>query len=64
MRLIVYIDDILLMAETKEKARDQALDLIYLLQCLGFTANMEKTVLDPSQYLELMVDSTKMELSL
>ena len=67
IRLIVNIDDILLMAETKEKARDQASGLIYLLQCLGFTVNMEKTVLDPSQYLEFlgfMVDTTKMELSL
>ena len=67
IRLIVYIDDILLMAETKEKARDQASGLIYLLQCLGFTVNMEKTVLDPSQYLEFlgfMVDTIKMELSL
>ena len=67
IRLIVYIDDILLMAKTKEKARDQASGLIYLLQCLGFTVNMKKTVLDPSQYLEFlgfMVDTTKMELSL
>ena len=58
---------ILLIAETEEKARDQASGLIYLLQCLGFTVNMEKTVLDPSQYLEFlgfMVDTTKMELSL
>ena len=49
------------MAETKEKARDQASGLIYLLQCLGFTVNSEKTVLDPSQYLEFlgfMVDTT------
>ena len=67
IRLIVYIDDILLMAETEKKARDQASGLIYLLQCLGFTVNIEKTVLDPSQYLEFlgfMVDTTKMELSL
>ena len=38
-----------------------------LIYCLGFTVNMEKTVLDPSQYLEFlgfMVDTTKMELSL
>ena len=65
--MIVYIDDILLMAETKEKARDEASGLIYLLQCLGFTVNMEKTVLDPSQYLEFLgviVDTTKMVLSL
>uniref|UniRef100_A0A1X7TWZ5 Reverse transcriptase domain-containing protein n=1 Tax=Amphimedon queenslandica TaxID=400682 RepID=A0A1X7TWZ5_AMPQE len=67
IRLIVYIDDILLVAETKEKARDQASGLIYLLQCLGFTVNVEKTVLDLPQCLEFlgfMIDTTKMELSL
>uniref|UniRef100_A0A1X7VNT7 Reverse transcriptase domain-containing protein n=1 Tax=Amphimedon queenslandica TaxID=400682 RepID=A0A1X7VNT7_AMPQE len=66
IRFVVDIDDIL-MAETKEKARDQASGLIYLLQCLGFTVNMEKTVLDPSQCLKFsgfLVDTTKVELSL
>ena len=43
MRLVVYIDDILLMAESKEKARDQANGLVYLMNCLGFTVNREKT---------------------
>ena len=67
MRMIVYIDDILLMAETKEKARDQASGLIYLMQCLGFTINSEKTISEPSQRLEFLgytVDITIMELSL
>ena len=67
MRLIVYIDDILLLAETKEKARDQASGLIYLMQCLGFTINSEKTISEPSQRLEFLgftVDTTNMELSL
>uniref|UniRef100_A0A1X7VWX4 Reverse transcriptase domain-containing protein n=1 Tax=Amphimedon queenslandica TaxID=400682 RepID=A0A1X7VWX4_AMPQE len=67
IRLVVYTNDILLMAETKEKARDQASSLIYMLQCLGFTVNMEKMVLDPSQCLEFlgfMIDTTKMQLSL
>ena len=67
MRMIVYIDDILLLAETKEKARDQASGLIYLMQCLGFTINSEKTISEPSQRLEFLgftVDTTNMELSL
>uniref|UniRef100_A0A1X7SPV2 Reverse transcriptase domain-containing protein n=1 Tax=Amphimedon queenslandica TaxID=400682 RepID=A0A1X7SPV2_AMPQE len=67
IQLVVYIDDILLMAETREKVRDQGLGLLYLLQCLGFTVNMGKTVLDPSQWLELlgfMIETTKRELSL
>ena len=40
IRLVVCIDDILLMAETREKARDHASGLIYLLQCLGFTKKL------------------------
>ena len=51
MRVIVYIDDILLMAESKEKLQDQSAGWIYLLDCLGFTINQEKTVLQPSQSL-------------
>ena len=67
IRMIAYIDDILPLAETKEKARDQASGLLYLLQCMGFTVNLEKTVLEPSQCLEFlgfMVNTTRMELSL
>ena len=67
MRLVVYIDDILLMAESREKARDQASGLIYLFQCLGFTINKEKTVIEPTQSLEFLgfsLDTTTMELSL
>ena len=36
LRVVFYIGDILLMAESKEKLRDQAAGLVYLLQCLGF----------------------------
>ena len=67
IRLVVYIDDILLMAETREKARDHASGLIYLFQCLGFTINSEKTILEPSlrlKFLGFMVDTINMELSL
>lgn len=67
MRLVVYIDDILLMAETKDKAREQADGLIFLLQCLGYTINIEKTVREPSQtipFLGFTLDTRSMELSL
>ena len=67
MQVIFYVDDILLMAESKEKLKDQAPGLVYLLQCLGFTINMEKTVLEPSQFLVFLgytVNTTKMELRL
>ena len=57
----------LLMAESKEKARDQASGLIYLLECLGFTINSEKTISEPIQILEFLgftVNTVLMELSL
>ena len=41
MQVVFYIDDILLMAESKGKLHDQATGLVNLLQCLGFTINME-----------------------
>ena len=47
LRLVIYID-ILLMAESKERAQEQEEALVYLLECLGFTINREKTVLAPS----------------
>ena len=67
VRLVIYIDDMLVMAESKEKAEDQASGLTYLLQCLGFTINTKKSVLDPTQSLEFLgflVNSLTMELSL
>ena len=67
MRVIFYIDDILLMAESNEKLQDQSAGLIYLLQCLGFTINQEKTVVELRQslvFLGFTVDTTEMELSL
>ena len=67
MRLIIYIDDILLMAESEEKARDQASGLVYLLQCLGFIINTGKSILKPTQSLEFLgftINTVAMELSL
>ena len=66
-RLVIYIDDILLMAESKEMAQEQGTALIYLLQCLGFTINLEKTVTTPTQSIEFLgfnVNTVSMELSL
>ena len=45
VRLIVYIDDMLVLAETREKAEEHAEALVYLLQCLGFVINQKKSVL-------------------
>ena len=67
MRMIIYIDDILLLATSREKALDHGSGLVYLLQCLGFTINSEKTILEPTQSLEFLgftVNTLKMELNL
>ena len=36
VRLIAYIDDILVLAESQEQAKRHAEPVVYLLQCLGF----------------------------
>ena len=64
-RLVIYIDDILLMAESKEMAQEQGTSLINLLQCLGFTINLEKTTTTPTQSIEFLgfnVKTLSMEL--
>ena len=42
IRLIAYIDNILVLAESKEQARNYAESLVYLLWCLGFRINTQK----------------------
>ena len=67
VRLIAYIDDILILAETKEMAQNHIRGLSYLLQSLGFKINYKKSILEPTQIIEflgIMVNSVLMELSL
>ena len=68
VRMVIYIDDILIMAESMELARQQVAALIYLLECLGFVIHKDKkSVLTPAQvmdFLGLTVDSVLMELRL
>ena len=67
VQLIAYIDDILVLAESKEQARNHAEALVYLLQCLGFKVNQKKSILDPTQVIEFLgftVDTVQMELKL
>ena len=66
IRLIIYIDDILVMAGSLEEivmARDSVLAV---LQSLGFVINQKKSVLDPStlmEFLGFLVNSVTMTLS-
>ena len=67
MRVIVYIDDILILAESKELARDHVIGLICLLENLGFVVNKPKSILEPTQSIEFLgfsLDSVHQELSL
>ena len=67
VRIIVYIDDILIIAETPELLRDHTMGLIYLLENLGFILDHKKFVLEPTKlidFLGFMVDSTRQELCL
>ena len=67
VRLIVYIDDILILAETPDLARDHVIGLIYLLENLGFIVSSQKCVLEPTQkidFLGFLVDSVSRELRL
>ena len=67
MRIIIYIDDILVMAPSKELAQEHTECLIFLLENLGFTVNRQKSLTDPTQEIEflgLVADSVLMELRL
>ena len=65
VRMIAYIDDILIIAESRNQALEHSQVLVHLLECLGFIINTEKSVLTPHQTIEflgLTVDSINMEL--
>ena len=67
VRLIVYIDDILVIGKTPDEVRNHTDALIALLEGLGFIVNMEKSVLTPSQQIEflgLLLNTTSMCLTL
>ena len=54
VRLVIYIDDILVVAESPELAREHTEGLVYLLENLGFTVHPEKTQLTPTQTIEFL----------
>ena len=65
--MIAYIDDILIIAESRNQALEHSQALVHLLECLKFIINTEKSVLTPDQTIEflgLTVDSINMELRL
>ena len=67
VRIIIYIDDMLVLAESRELAAQQLETLLFLLEALGFIVNTEKSHLYPIQKLEflgLLVDSQSLQLAL
>ena len=67
IRIIVYIDDMLVMARTREEAKQHMEVLVFLLEALGFIVNQEKSLPIPAQELEflgLSVDSQSLQLKL
>ena len=66
-KLVVYLDDIILAASTRDLCIYQGQTLIKTLENLGFVINLEKSDLVPSQvvlFLGFVVDSKKMSFSL
>ena len=67
VRLIAYLDDFLIMGETRQLALQHAATTLNLLEGLGFVANYPKSVLIPSQEIEFLgfiVNSLNLSLSL
>ena len=65
--MIVYMDDILLMADTAAQAESHLKALAFLLTGLGFIINVQKSITNPTQQIEflgLKVDSVSLHSSL
>ena len=67
IRPIVYIDYILIMAESETLLKDHIAGTVYLLENLGLVINAPKLVLQPERSMEFLgfqVDLSSMELKL
>jgi len=54
IRIVIYIDDILIMSESALQAAQHLEVLIHILKCLGFIINTEKFLMSPTQELEFL----------
>ena len=48
IRSIVFLDDTLMMARSRERLLRQVQEIVQLLQLLGFVVNFEKSQLNPT----------------
>src|SRR5690606_1222481 len=63
LRIIIYIDDILILGRSEMEAQSHARRAVELLQDLGFYIKWEKCQLEPTQkikFLGFIVDSARM----
>ena len=54
MRILAYIDDIFLLAQSREEAHLQAQLMVKVFQALGFAVNFEKSLLTTRQEIEFL----------
>uniref|UniRef100_H3A4T0 ribonuclease H n=1 Tax=Latimeria chalumnae TaxID=7897 RepID=H3A4T0_LATCH len=54
VRLLVYLDDILLMGSSAERLQEQTEVAVHLLTALGFQVNRGKSTLTPTQSIEYL----------
>jgi len=67
IRSVIYLDDLLLMAQRKDLLISHVAQTVHLLEQLGFLVNQEKSQLSPSQqatYLGFVINSQEMKLYL
>ena len=67
IRLVIYMDDMLLMASSKQTLTEHVQLTMYLLENLGFIINSKKSILSPSQEIEflgMLLNSITMEIKL
>ena len=67
IRLVIYLDDFLIMAESVSLLMSHLNCILYILRSLGFLFNEKKSILAPSQEIEflgLVIDSVSLSFSL
>ena len=67
VRLVIYLDDILIINESREGALADFKLVVELLQDLGFILNVEKSLFEPTQSIEffgVIVDALKLSFAL
>ena len=54
LRMIIYLDDTLILSETESLSWEQTAGHIFLLENLGFIINYPKSILKPSKKIEFL----------